>query len=485
MSKKILGLDVGPDAVTAALVVSGIKGARVVSTIRLAFQEDEDTDAALHRCLDTLHHQVDTSGAVCVAALPADAFSFRNIRLPFKEERKIRQVLPFEVESILPASGEEVVIDFHTVAPNGQQGPTQVVTAAVDRPRLQQFLQRLGDHQLDPEIVTVGGYGEAACLAGSSKAPGSWFFVSLGAAQATITIARNGQVLLVRRIERDTGRPEELEALCRRIHQTRLLCENLNHAAVEPEVVYWSGAAADPEAVASQLGRRFECRVEKVDLLSMCDFKWAPATAPFAPPPQEDTDRALALALVELTGAKALNFRRGPFALGKQWLEYKGHFLRTGALLLLVCLLGFAQLYTENRALDQRVQALRQQTRSMFANAFPEVERIVDPVQQMRVKIQEMKKQLALSGSPEAAKLKIDLLRSLSSRVPPGIDLEVTRLVIGPDSMLISGNTATFNAVDEIKSALEKDPLFASATINSANLEKSGERVNFKIRIDL
>jgi type II secretory pathway component PulL len=167
------------------------------------------------------------------------------------------------------------------------------------------------------------------------------------------------------------------------------------------------------------------------------------------------------------------------------WLEYKGNLIRTAALLLLVLFLGLFQLYSEIHSLDREVRQLQQGTRAVFTSAFPDVTRIVDPVQQMRVEIQEMRRQPALAGILESGKLKIDLLKELSSRIPENLDVEITRLVIVPDSMSISGSTSSFNTVNEVKSRLEKGGMFTNVTISSANLEKSGDRVNFKLRIAL
>jgi len=483
MSKKILGLDIGSDAVTAALVVSSLKGARVESAVRLPFEDEEDMEAALHRCLETLHHAMDTSGAVCVAAVASTNVSFRNIRLPFKDDRKIRQVLPFEIEPTLPSSIDDLVIDFQTVSSNGHPGATQIIAAAVEQFRLESFLKILSSHHLDPEIVTLGGYCEAICLKETSDAPACWFCVSVGPCQSTVCIVDSGVILAVRRIEAILDQKDGLENLCRQMDHTRLFCENLNHTDIVPEVVYWAGEEVNDADWERLIFERFQCRAEKTDLLKRPDFHWAPFSE--ESPTGEIRDSALSLALIELTGAKVVNFRTGPFALRKKWLEYKGPLLRTAALLFIVLSIGFFQLYAETYTLNREVQRLSAATREMFTDAFPEVDRIVDPVQQMRVKIQEMRKQVELAGSPGDEKLKIDLLQSLSSQVPEAIDVEITRMVIGPDSMTIGGTTSTFNAVDEIKSRLEKDDLFQNVTINSANLEKSGERVNFRIRMGL
>ena len=39
--------------------------------------------------------------------------SFRNLELPFKSQKKIEQVLPFEIETHLPGTDETYISDFH------------------------------------------------------------------------------------------------------------------------------------------------------------------------------------------------------------------------------------------------------------------------------------------------------------------------------------------------------------------------------------
>jgi hypothetical protein len=59
------------------------------------------------------------------------------------------------------------------------------------------------------------------------------------------------------------------------------------------------------------------------------------------------------------------------------------------------------------------------------------------------------------------------------------------RMVIGPETILISGTTAAFNAVDEIKVHLERIGEFKKVTISSANMDRTGKEVNFQLKVDL
>jgi hypothetical protein len=51
--------------------------------------------------------------------------------------------------------------------------------------------------------------------------------------------------------------------------------------------------------------------------------------------------------------------------------------------------------------------------------------------------------------------------------------------------MLLSGETDDFNSVDIIKNRLVSYQAFKNTKISSATTDKSGNRVRFKIKIDL
>ena len=56
-------------------------------------------------------------------------------------------------------------------------------------------------------------------------------------------------------------------------------------------------------------------------------------------------------------------------------------------------------------------------------------------------------------------------------------------MVLGLENVVISGDTDTFNSVDSIKSRLEQVDSFKKIIISSANINKSDNRVRFKLKI--
>ena len=154
----------------------------------------------------------------------------------------------------------------------------------------------------------------------------------------------------------------------------------------------------------------------------------------------------------------------------------------------LACLVGLLALFNlsyETYTLQKQVAVLDRKMIQIFKETFPDVKRIVDPLHQMRIKIKEAKKDALYSGDGEGSVRVIELLNDISRFIPQSIDVDLTRIVTGPEIITISGDTDTFNTVNDIKTRLQNVQGFQSVEINSANLDKSGNRVRFKLKITL
>ena len=79
----------------------------------------------------------------------------------------------------------------------------------------------------------------------------------------------------------------------------------------------------------------------------------------------------------------------------------------------------------------------------------------------------------------------IDILNSISQRIPDSIKVDVTRMVISPETVIISGTTDDFESPNDIKSKLEQVEFFKKVTISSTNLDRSGNEVRFVLKVEL
>ena len=157
---------------------------------------------------------------------------------------------------------------------------------------------------------------------------------------------------------------------------------------------------------------------------------------------------------------------------------------RAAALILLI-ILAAVNLGIEFYDLKMQRAHLASQIERTFKATFAEVTRIVDPVQQMRVSLQQMRQDAFSQGEHFANQRKIDLLLDLSKKIPSQLGIQKERLFIGPEQVRLSGTAASFNAVNEMQGSLETLAAFAKVQINSATIDKRTKRVRFQIGMTL
>ena len=90
--------------------------------------------------------------------------------------------------------------------------------------------------------------------------------------------------------------------------------------------------------------------------------------------------------------------------------------------------------------------------------------------------LEEAQKNLTFPGERSASVKTIDILNNISQLTPAKQDVELVSIVVGADTVVISGNTDTFNAVDDMKNELEDADIFKSVSISSANMDQADPR---------
>lgn len=137
----------------------------------------------------------------------------------------------------------------------------------------------------------------------------------------------------------------------------------------------------------------------------------------------------------------------------------------------------------EYYALNKQSHLLQQRLETMFRQTLPRVTRVVDPVQQLRVKIRELGKTAVASPDSLAAYPVVDVMAEISARIPQAAEVRMNRFSMDLEGVRITGETDNFNTVDTIKKELGASPLFKQVAISSANLDRSGQMVRFELRI--
>ena len=483
MSRKILGLDIRPDAVSAVLIDSSIKGTVIEAHGYVPLSGRKEDRNGLSASIETIEQKMDISDAICVVSFPADEISFRNIQVPFKGPKKIKKILPYELEPTLLFPVEDLIIDFIHIEIPDLTNTNNLITAAVEKSKLQSFLDTLATFNIEPVIVTVGGYPTAFSLANFLDSHKNWFFVDIDNHKSTIFIILSGRVCLIRSFPiHSAARLYKIKSLCGNIRRTIYALEKILGLDFESNGGFITGCGIDDLGFDKDMEQALGIPIERVDMLRFADI-----LKPQSPPPSWNPslmDNALSLALMEIEGAKGFNFRKGPFALKKFWEENKKNLIQTGVFFVLVLSLGWFNVFLDSYFMEKRLARLNHQITGIFTSTFPEIKNIVDPVQQMKINIQQAGNNALLPGETEKQIRAIDILNTISKAIPKEMDVILTRFVMGSESVSISGDTDSFNSVDNIKSKLEQTEIFKKIIISAANIDKFDKRVHFKLKVN-
>jgi general secretion pathway protein L len=482
MSRQILAIDIRNDFIAGVLLTTGLKNHTVTGSAWLPIITTSAEGDALTQALSLLLEKINAPAADLVISLPNDKALYRFLTVPFKEDHKIRQILPFELEPVLPISIDKLKIDFLKYTLGDQ---TEVLAVAMDQTVFQGYMQKLAAANIRPQLVVPGGFALIAQITALAESlDGASLLLDVDKDKATLFALRSDRTEMVRCLPCGIGDPAAAEALALRVRQTLTAWSDRIHDEVVPAVVYVSGPALENPENLQILKLALEIPVETVDLgqwLNRVEIADSVDCSPHL------MNNALALAVLEAEGKPCPNFHRISSTMRNYWSAYRPFVVGPAILMFTVLVLAFSGVILENHYLQNQVDALDAQMEEVFKSTFPgaRLTASVPALDQMKSKIKESKKSGAGSEHNAVQTRSIDVLLLVSQSIPNNLDVILNRITIGADEVTVAGETTDFNTVDDIKGRLEKNAMFKQITIASANMDKTGKRVLFKLKIDL
>jgi general secretion pathway protein L len=483
MSRKVLGIDIKKDSVSAVLVKTSLRENRIDAHAYIPLPDSAENENNFKTALHALWNEVDPAGCDCVVSISADHFSYRILQVPFKDAKKIRMVLPFELEPTVPYPVDDLMLDFVDLQSVCQSDQSEIIAVAVPRSELSPYIESLAEFKIDPEMITISGLPAAMCLAKQGDPGEDQLFLEVSNGSSSLFIIRNGQLQLIRSFPNPAATDNRAGILGAFVRRTLAAYDEFCQTEFQPLDMVVTGAGLNGATFESDISGVLDFPVKRLNFadrlhipISSENLKpWNPALM----------DNALALTLMEIEGIRGLNFHKGQFAAKKFLLKNKKNVIRSGILAAAVMVLFFFTAISEYYTLNRQLGRVDRQITAVFQETFPEVKRIVDPYQQMQVKLQEVKKNAVIQTATAPHIRSIDILDSISKSIPENITVDVTRMVISPDTVLISGNTDTFKSVDDIKNRLEQIEYFKKVTISSSNTDRSGKEIRFQLKVEL
>ncbi len=477
MPRSVIGIDIRKTSISAVHLVSGLKQTVVKNFTRITMVAGDEGGDPLADALKALTGKMDFGNAAAVVAIAANQVVFRNLKVPFDDPKKIRQVLPFELEPTLPMAVDSTVIDFETI--RSMDGT--LLTAAIEKSVLERHLKALEEAGIRPSMIVPSGYPLALRVIRSQGQEADQLVIDTEDRRLSVFVITAGCVATVRTPQTAMNTRERIDNCVNLVRQAMLGFSLRYNRTFSPEKILLTGSGLANKSFLRRIAGKLEHSPDHVDLLeSLPEVKLNGSAGKWQAPL---LDNALSLALLEAEGGRSLNFYQRRSTLMATLAEYRKNLVATCVLAALVCFLALGKVGLETARLKSQVARLDKNIADIFHESFPGTKRLVDPLHQMKVGLEKEKREIeGPTGGPAPLKM-LDVLSMISSCIDPGMKVRLTRLVAGAESITIAGKTTGFKVVDTIKSRLEKLEGFEKVTITSATTDKRGNQVQFKLRI--
>jgi len=495
MHPSVTGIDIHDDYLTAVQVIRGFGGWELTACARIPMKGENRLDPAL----ETLSQSMNLTGGEVVVAISGSEVHYRNLAVPFRDKRKQREILPFELEPTVPFPIDDLVVDFFST---DRSHKPELLVFFTEKRMVGQLLNTLKTRGIDPEAVCVRCVPMALWLLNNKETCDNGLLLDLGEKWTTLVLWQKKQVVLIRTFTHgggtdggakvedgvegrvgDRGNPTSavLGTILDTVRNTVHAFGTGKEAFKTPENVFLTGQGTTQPGISQLVTEVLDIPAERVDLCEDDRIRLGENAIPVWDPSL--MDNALSLVLGYSGRGLGPNLRRDEFEVSRQSF-YRSKFFRKAVVwVVLIAALWAVDMGVSTYFMKQRAVALDGRILSLFKKTFPHISRIVDPVKQAQIEVNELKRVSKPGQVVGMSGKALDLLLEISERLPKSIDLKVSRLVIDPNAVRIKGTTDTYNTVDRVKQGLEKSSLFKTTTISSANLDRGKNRVLFEIKL--
>ncbi len=431
-----------------------------------------------------------------VVGLPEDEVMYRTLMRPFSDRRKIGGTIAPEMETLLPMTEDDLMVDFLVLGRKGT-GETLVEGVGVRKASVERVLATCGGAGLEPEIVdaipgalaagardvceldagpnylfTYVGWGYTSLVLLQGKTLRHTATIPIGIERVLGAAAGDGLTpgSLMERAGQEGGLAggEETDALLREILISLERLEQLEGEIVLVPVGY--------AAMISDLEARYT---------EMSGASWAPVRLKEGLEIRGIDECGQAFVAVGLAcrgaaGSDGMNFRQGELAYTRGFEKMKAYGYAWGRVLVVLLALWLAGVGLDVYFKDQRRDELDARMRETFGQTMPAGTPMVDPERQLEQYLSR------LSGSApgavgEGAAAPLEIIRDLSAGISGEIDVVFDTITIDESSISLSGSTQSYDNVERIKGILDDLEYVLEVKIVSANVDKNDQRVKFKL----
>jgi len=471
----VLGIEITPRVVRGAFLKTALRGSEMerYAEATIARPSESQSEAeALRAAVGQVIARASRPPDRIIASLNGEAASLRLIDLPAGVEKKIAEVLPGELEAVLPFDIADAVVDYQIVGRS--DGTLQLMTVAAPRTHVSARLHQLQDAGVDPRELAVGAaaFDGLGGLIPESLSGRTVLVIDVGSENTDFAILTDGQCTFARTLSGgmdlvESGRRAQLGASLQ-----RTLASYKSQRAEEPAIILLAGETAPMETarqwLTEQLG--IECGTVPVPSAAGVDDETAPKFA-----------KAAALAARAVTRKKQLDLRQGEFASRAAAGEIRKHLRLIAACVVAVCLSFVVSLGARYRVARAEHTQLTERLAEVSQDLLGEEVRSALHARELLTAGPRVEDPLPRFDA-------YDVLEAISESIPTDIKHDTRRLLIEIDD---DGETGRFEVQGTVDSIAERDRLVENLQSHTcfADVEKGSistavaDRKDYKVAV--
>jgi general secretion pathway protein L len=517
MIAECVGLDIGQTAIKAVRFRRRLTGRESVEYFHQLVPhggqkhtEPAQRTAMLRNFL--WQHGLYASGEI-VTALPCQDVFIRTLSFPFRDVSKLAQVVPFEMENLIPMPLEDVTIGSLLLpARESEEGAAKatgsdVLVTAAPKTKIAEHLGFMASADLNPSAITIDGMAlfsvSQFLKEEGAQVPGDMAIIDVGASKTTLCLVHEGRPVLLRTVL--WGGNHLTLALAVRHACSFAEAERRKRAMAVQEVDAWLEPVLKELRVSlhayegtvhqrlthcwvsgggSKLREMSGHMAHQLGLVPVGPRQGFGSSCPRA------FSIAFGLAIhpnivrprwkSRLAGSGlAIDFKSGTDAASTTTDVSKQdrRLALWGGLILAV--LGLLDLSVRVALKDSTVKNLKSGLQAQYEQTFGPGASPGEELDQARYRQSQLEKGLSILDGTHYNVLAA--LAELVKHVPPGVPLKVRDLTIDGTSVHLEGETTTFDAVEKIKQAFVTDETFQDVSISDTRVGAVPNQVVFRL----
>lgn len=515
-----VGLDIGQTGLKAVRFRRRLSGRETIDYFQHAMPYAKPEDLEPARRIQSLRGFLWQHGLYAtdrlVTAIPCQDLFVRTLSFPFKDSAKLSQVVPFEVENLVPMPLEDLAVGSLVLPPgltpegiprNGKS--SEVLVTAAPKDKVAEHLRFLAAAEIEPSAINVDAmalFSVTQYLRGEGgQVPQDLAIIDVGATKTTICLVHEGRPVVLRTIL--WGGNHLTHALAVRYACTFAEAERRKREMAVQQVEAWLEPLLKELRVTLQAyegterTRLTHCwisgggsKLREVGGYVARQLGLYPVgpRQGFGPNSPRAFSIAFGLAIHPKIVRPRWRFSASPIGLALDLKGVTDAAAQTGASRhdrrlalgagLIIALLAVADFSIHLVLKDKRVAQLKSALQTHYEQAFGTAASPGDELDQARYRLGVVDKSLNLiDGGAQGTVL--TTLSTFVRQLPAGTPVKVRELTVDGGVILIEGETTSFDAIEKLKQTFTSSPQFEEVSVTETRVGAAPSQVIFRMNV--